>query len=546
MRVTSMLVCSLGLVIGCPPSSPDEGEGEGEGAVGEGEGEVGEGEGEAAEGEGEGEGEVALCAPVGSGVSSVVEGGVIDVAVSCAGAVAADFVVDDPTALVPGMTFDADQHLRMATDLDDAVVADVVVRHVVTGERLTLHVAVADDSHAPDNVPPVDPLRYSEELGLPVLFLSGVPVAEEYEAVDVVADGHAYAGVTAKLRGASSLGYPKKSVTLKFDRADRFSLLPRTTQPSASAFRDKKKVVLVSTFDDTTSVRQRLAYQLWNRTGAAAGHTHVTIASTSVVVYVDGRYFGLYTMVDHVDRDLFEESLGLSDGGQLYKSVNHDANFRPKDDLAAGWERRDEPDVDAVVPYSDFNAFMTHVGEAPDATFVAGLADHVDVNDMIDWWIFATAILGEDSYGKNSYLYRPDVGQNAALPVFRFAPWDFNHSFGQAWETSPTAPDVPVDDGWPMDTNLLWERVLDDAVAGPAAYDAYADALAGDLAEDVVVGVYDAMVAEVRAAALKDAVVWSADYNGYFGRSVNVDDDSAGVRAWIAARWAYLRAAVAR
>ena len=25
MRVTSMLVCSLGLVIGCPPSSPDEG-----------------------------------------------------------------------------------------------------------------------------------------------------------------------------------------------------------------------------------------------------------------------------------------------------------------------------------------------------------------------------------------------------------------------------------------------------------------------------------------------------------------------------------------
>ena len=46
-----------------------------------------------------------------------------------------------------------------------------------------------------------------------------------------------------------------------------------------------------------------------------------------MVVYLDGVYFGLYTMTDHIDDELMQAS-GLLETGNLYKAINHDANFR--------------------------------------------------------------------------------------------------------------------------------------------------------------------------------------------------------------------------
>ena len=404
-----------------------------------------------------------------------------------------------------------------------------------------MHIAVADALGLEGNLPIADPLTYTEEFGLPVLFLSQQPDREEYAAAELVVDGHRYS-IETKLRGASSLGYPKRSFTLKFEKADRFNLQPRAGQSTAGVFVDKKKVVLTSTFDDNAYVRQRLSYQLWKRTGAAAGHEHVTIESTSVVVYVDGDYFGLYTLTDHVDRDLFEESLGLNDAGQLYKSVNHEANFRNTGNPRAGYERRDEPAVDALPPFSDLEALVRFANESSDEDFASGLNDHILVDDVIDWWVFATAITGEDSYGKNAYFYRPAVDEAAGSPVFRFAPWDFNQSFGQAWETSRTGSDIPADEGWPMGTNKLWDR-LANGVRSDEVRGFYADVIRSDLDEAVVTGIFEAMVAETDAAARRDASVWADRYRSYFNGRGGDDYDSEVqlIRDWLPARWTYLR-----
>jgi hypothetical protein len=492
---------------------------------------------------------VPTCAPTATGTTSITEGEAFDIALSCATGEPGAFELlagDLPLELL----IDEAGHLLWRTDLDDAIVLDVAVRERASDERLVLHLAIADALGAPGNVPPVDPLRYTEELGLPVLFVSAEPRAEVLEPVEVIADGHRYIGTEAKLRGASSLGYPKRSFTIKFADDERFRLAPRPRQVSADAFIDKKKIVLISTFDDTAAVRQRLSYQVWNRTRASSDHAHVNLQTSSVVVYLGGAYHGLYTLADHVDRELFEESLGLDDEGQLYKSVNHDANFRrttvngdPKGDLSLGWERRDEPDLDVIAPFTDLNALTAFVSDADDAIFRDQLSTHINVDDVVGWWIFATAILAEDSYGKNAYLYRP-VGVDGAPAVFRYAPWDFNHAFGQAWETSRTASDVPVDEGWPMDTNQIWQRLLTDAQAGFAMRSRYAAVLDAELSEQAVLALFEAMVTEVDAAARKDLSVWGEGYQGYFGRPADFDDEVALVRGWISARWQFLRAAM--
>lgn len=427
-------------------------------------------------------------------------------------------------------------HLVWPTDLDDAQVIDVPVRAAALDEEGLIHLAIADASLDAANVPPLDPTSYTEEHGLPVIFLAHEPAAEAYEPDVVIAGGHTYAGATAKLRGASSLGYPKRSFTVKLDMLDRLEL------PSIG-FADRKKVVLISTFDDNAYVRQRLAYQIYNAT--QPGAPHALIESASVVLYVGGRYFGLYTLADHVDRDLFEETLGLGDGGNLYKSIDHHANFRrerfprgsgDKDFLGEGWELRDEPDL-PLGQWDDLVELVAFTTDADAATFDAQLGARILIDDVATWWIFATAVLGEDSFGKNAYLYQ----ENASSP-FRYAPWDFNHSFGQAWETSRTDPTTPIDEGWPIDTNQLWERLLLSPTHGPALRTSYREALAGPLAVDEVLALFDAMVGEVETSARKDEMVWGAAYADYYPRGdlQDFDGEVAYARAWIVERWAYL------
>ncbi|MCC7073678.1 MAG: CotH kinase family protein [Deltaproteobacteria bacterium] len=477
------------------------------------------------------------CVPRATGASSVTEGETIDVEVACAtGRADVSLVLG---ALPDGATaapHPGGVHLVWPTDLDDAQALDVEVTVPDLGETGTVHLAVADASLEVDNVPPVDPLRYPEEHGLPVIFLSHEPAAEEYEAVTVIAGGHQYSGTEAKLRGASSLGYPKRSFTVRLDKDDRYQL-------PARGFVERKKIVLISTFDDNSYVRQRLAYQLYDRTDGGAPHT--TLAATSAVLYVGGSYFGLYTLADHVDRDLFEETLGQGDGGNLYKSVNHNANFRrerfprgsgDKSFLGDGWELRDEPDL-PVGQWDDLVALVAFTTDADEATFDAQIGSRVSVSDLAAWWVFATSVVGADSYGKNAYLYK----EHASAP-FRYAPWDFNHSFGQAWETSRTDPATPVDTGWPIDTNQLWERLLASPEHGPMLRAVAEEALAGPLSLTNVLVLFDAMVADVEPSARKDQAVWGADYAAYYPRGdlQDFDGEVAYTRAWIEERWAFL------
>lgn len=481
--------------------------------------------------------DVEPCVPRATGAASVTEGEAIDVVIACATGRADVTVLLDNVPAGATLTPQAGgARLVWPTDLDDAQVIDVAVTVPELGEAGTVRLAVADASLDPDNVPPVDPLRYPEEHGLPVIFLSHEPAATEYEPVEVIAGGHQYVGAEAKLRGASSLFYPKRSVTVRLDKDDRFQL-------PARGFFDRKKIVLISTFDDNSYVRQRLAYHVYDRTDGGAPHTQ--LAATSAVVYVGGAYFGLATLADHVDRDLFEETLGVGDGGNLYKSVNHNANFRrerfprgsgTKSFLGEGWELRDEPDV-PVGQWDDLVELVAFASDADDATFDAEIASRVSVTDLTAWWVFATAILAEDSFGKNTYLYK----EHATAP-FRYAPWDFNHAFGQAWDTVRTDATTPVDEGWPLDTDQLWERLLASPVHGPTLRAAAADALAGPLALSQVLALFDAMVTDVAPSARKDQAVWGAQYVGYYPRAdlQDFEGEVAYTRAWIEARWAFL------
>jgi len=388
-----------------------------------------------------------------------------------------------------------------------------------------------------DSAPFSDPRAYSEEDGLPVFHVymaSSLPDDDGYRPSRLIYRGQCHV-IEARYRGDTSLSFPKRSMTLDFDDGQTFD------EPSiAGGFTGKRKVVLVSPFNDNSYLRHRLAFTLWNRLSPE----HLRVKTFSAVVYMNGRYHGLYTVVDHVDRHFLDEQ-GQDEGGELFKAVEQSANFSrvdefgvTKEHLWMGFEKKEgEPQEGegATRSIEDFTAF---VADATPEAFLAERGAWMDTRDYEDWWILATYAFLSDSVAKNAYHYR------AREPgaVWRYIPWDLDASFGQKWNTERQPPEE-------LDLftaqNRLFSRMLEEpAIAGPLVA-RYRELRQGPLHPDAVLGLVDAYAEEVRAAAHKDEARWGEAYRSFprwAGRTDfnDFEGELAYVRAWVRARWGML------
>lgn len=473
------------------------------------------------------------CAPSGGGPYWLLEGEGVEVTVACT---SGETLPGDAFTIVPlpdGASYDAASATMTWTPaLDQGAVYELTVEVAATGETAILEIGVADRWDDPDNVPVVDPAIYTKEYGLPVLHLQTSPGLSDaaYTPATTIYRGHTYT-MEAKYRGAASLGYPKKSFTLEFDKDDKFN------EPElAGGFTDKRKIVLISTFDDNAYVRQRLAYELWNRLDSE----HIQIQVYSGVLFLDGAYHGLFTFADHVDGWLMEDH-GLYQDGNLYKARTHDANFRiagkstPHDGLTkeGGTPLEGEPGA-----FADLDELVTFVATAGDASFDAEIDFRIDRRDYENWWIFVSLVMGDDSAGKNSYHYHDPAGG-----PWRYAPWDFNDSFGQTWQTARKDFDThPEDYTW---ANELFVRLLDSTVFGDPLRARYGDVMHAAYDIDVALGLFDAMVDETAPSALRDEGRWGVEYVQYGGWNwrndfLSYEQEVEYMRQWMIDRWAFV------
>jgi len=379
-------------------------------------------------------------------------------------------------------------------------------------ETAVATVWVADALGHPGNVPPV-PLEYTEEWGLPVVHLQPHgPVTQDHVATTVTFMGKAY-DAEMKIRGAVSVNYPKNSYTLRFGDED--------LDADALGMGNKDHLVLITPFDDNSYVRQKLAYDLWSAMADHWGADRMTPRTAFVVVYLDGGYWGLYTASDRID-DHFAEEMGLSRDGNLYKAINHDANFyrhdssgNTKSTLHQGYTKEEgEPDV-----YTDLDALVAFSADSDHATFVDQAGDWLRVDEFMDWFLFVHHTASDDSAGKNAYLYC-----DPAHPEFRYVPWDFNHSFGQGWYTYRVASNVNSDFAW---NNGIFDHFHEHALASDELWDRYADLRdTGPLHRDWFTAQLDAYYAQIQLSAERDWWFWGADYLSYWAGS-NANDYEA-------------------
>ncbi len=481
------------------------------------------------------------CAPAATlPASDVVEGDAYAITWTCSAPGAAQ---DDHTLNLitgpPGATIGADGWtVTVQTDPSSAGPASffVEVAHErVAGlpETATAEVWVNNGPPGDPTDVPVDPTVYDTEFGLPVIHL--FPTAEpteEYVLATIVVGGEEQVAAEMKLRGASSLSYPKQSYTLRSQPADKFDL-------DAYGLDNRDRLVLISTFDDNSYVRQKMAYDLWEDIADHFGLTDRPAPHASfAVVYLDGRYHGLYVAIDHIGTEYFE-SFGLASEGNVYKSVNHDANFKrvladgsTKTDLSSGWEKKDGLDP---VDTSDLEALTAFAADNNAATFWADAPTLLDVAAFQDWFLFVSFTLASDSAGKNAYLYHlPGVH------LWQYTPWDLNHSWGQSWTTTRTA--VSDYDDF-RSRNQIFTHFHDDPLGSTTLWSRHASLSTpgGPLSRTALLDAFTEAKTAVGASARRDWGVWGADYRSFSRWSsrtdfTDVDGEWAYLEQWISDR----------
>ncbi|MGE6758857.1 CotH kinase family protein [Corallococcus interemptor] len=444
------------------------------------------------------------CAPTAGDTRWVQEGEPVTAQVTCSTGLKEAGLRFGVKNLPAGATFDESTGtLRWTPALNQAAVWMLTLEERTTGETGTLKVGVANNNTAPGKVDIVDPAAYTEEYGLPVvhLFFPDTLTSGFYKPAEVVYRGRRYT-IEAKYRGATSSVFPKRSLTLKFAEDDLFS------EPVfGDGFKDRKRVVLITTFNDNSYLRSRLAFDLWHRLAPDA----VRIRTFSVVVYANNKYRGLYTASDHVDKRLMEWN-GIDDDSDLYKADTADANFsrltrngQTKENLHVGFVK-DEGNPPGN--FSTLHDFVAWVADSSNDRFRQEFGTKLKARDYEDWWIFNTLIQGNDSQAKNAYhAFDPKAGG-----PWRYIPWDLDASFGQNYDTtrtSATARPTYASD------NLLFKRMLaEPSISGPMR-ERYRQALKNEVSEATVQAMIDGYVKELGPNAQRDEAEWAERYRNF-------------------------------
>lgn len=374
----------------------------------------------------------------------------------------------------------------------------------------------------------------AEEDGLPVfhLFLSpSLPEEDGDQQARLLYRGRCYP-VEAKVRGHTSRAFPKRSYTLTFPPSALFEdpLL-------GDGFTRRHKLVLISPFNDNSYLRSRLAFTLWSRMSP----DHLQVRTGSAVVYLNGKYWGLYTAADHVDRELLVAQ-GLAAGGELFKAVAPEANFSHhtfegarKSSLAAGFEKKEGHTQSGPEAYESILALTEFVVRSDAKAFREERGSWMRTRDYEDWWIFATLVHANDSVAKNAYHYRAP----GAAGAWRFIPWDLDASFGQEWNTRRSAPELFSDFA---NRNHLFARMLADPSIAEPMQERYRGLLRGELRVEEVLGLVDQYSRELAAAARRDEAQWGPAYRDFWRWRDRTDftthdEELEYLRQWIRARW---------
>lgn len=265
---------------------------------------------------------------------------------------------------------------------------------------------------------------------LPVLYLSGdITGMSKDVAVDL---GYAYGDISGtasvKWQGSSSLVYPKKNYTIKFDQAFE----------AKGGWGAQSKYCLKANWIDFSHARNVVSAKLWGELVGCRSNVHASLMASPNKGAVDGfpvcivlndEFMGVYTL--NIPKDGWMANMGSGTNECiLCADANSDANiFKATAVLGTDFDVEYITDENSTEWATNslntlINACINSNGSDLDTT----IATMLDWESAIDWMIFVVLAGALDMTSKNYLLYTYDGTK------WFFGGYDMDSTFGLMYD----------------------------------------------------------------------------------------------------------------
>jgi hypothetical protein len=279
-------------------------------------------------------------------------------------------------------------------------------------------------------------LYNADQYGLPILYLSGSTKGmTKDDSVDLeYVYGEMSGTCSVKWQGSSSLSYPKKNYTVKFDQAFE----------AADGWGSQKKYCLKANFIDHSHARNIVNAKLWGQIVKQRSNADARLKALvnggavdgfPVIIVLNGKFHGLYTF--NIPKDGWMYGMGSGTKEAIVCADTHCTATQFKgtatlngdfdleyatDENNAGWVKTSLNNL--------INACINSDGTDLDTT----ISTMLDWESAIDYYIFTVLVCGHDMTDKNYLLSTYDGTK------WFFGAYDMDSTHGLHWNGGSWMP----------------------------------------------------------------------------------------------------------
>ncbi len=259
------------------------------------------------------------------------------------------------------------------------------------------------DPNARFEFPPLQQTVETWELNVPqaaIAQFAATPRETPLAAAEFVHDGKRQP-VMVRLRGNSSRVWMKKSWKVEF--------------PEGVEFEGRDELNLVSQWYDATLMVEKLGYDLLAAMGVPAPRVRF------VRLVVNGRYQGIYTELEQVDKHFLKAHQFPDDDATIYRCGGKDCEFKtwlaPFQDP---WEKRTN-ELDPST--AELDAFLRALNQTPEPQLVQVLGQQLELELFLRNMVMNALLSNYTVEDSRSYFIHDALTQR-----WHYVPWDLNNA----------------------------------------------------------------------------------------------------------------------
>lgn len=212
-----------------------------------------------------------------------------------------------------------------------------------------------------------------------------------------------------KQRGGSSIGYPKKSYTVKLKESRSLCGLP-----------SNKKWIFTSSYLEKSLMRNILSYDLFRSWDTNNFAPKIQL----IEFFHNDNYEGIYQLTEKIDRSSLR--INKKVGGAIFKDCAVFSKTHVEPQAGETYYHQKYPNPKKYDETEYMNSIKKFILKSSKEYFGKKVEQYFDIDNIIDWQIMIMLSNNGDAVYKNFYLYR-----ESKKAKFKIALWDYDSGFGR-------------------------------------------------------------------------------------------------------------------